>query len=128
MSYDSVMIEPSYIYSANVIEVLDGNTLDLEIDVGFDMLIRRRLTLMGTIAPPLVDPKTGVSCKSGVDAWSCLRLILPKKVVIHVFKNRQNALTPYTCHVFYLDASKDYVQCDAGDVLVARGHARYKVV
>ena len=40
-----------YRYKANVIKVVDGDTIDLEIELGFNILIRERVRLYGIDAP-----------------------------------------------------------------------------
>ena len=40
-----------YTYSAKLIRVIDGDTIDLEIDLGFDLSIRQRLKLFGVDTP-----------------------------------------------------------------------------
>ena len=40
-----------YIYNARVLRVVDGDTLDVEIDLGFDISIYERIRLYGINAP-----------------------------------------------------------------------------
>ena len=44
-------MDPSYRYRATIINVVDGDTVDAAIDVGFDLTITKRLRLMGIDAP-----------------------------------------------------------------------------
>lgn len=46
-----------YIYAAEVVKVVDGDTLDLEIDVGFRMKIEHRVRLRGIDCPEISTPK-----------------------------------------------------------------------
>lgn len=39
--------KPTYIYKAKVIRVIDGDTIDVRLDVGFDTHIFKRLRLLG---------------------------------------------------------------------------------
>ena len=42
---------PAYRYRATIINVVDGDTVDAVIDVGFDITVTKRLRLMGINAP-----------------------------------------------------------------------------
>lgn len=44
--------DPAYIYRAHVDRVIDGDTLDLIVDLGFDVLKRHRIRLAAIDAPP----------------------------------------------------------------------------
>ena len=39
--------KPSYVYKAEVVKVIDGDTMDVRLDVGFDTHIYKRLRLLG---------------------------------------------------------------------------------
>lgn len=39
--------EPSYTYRAKVVHVVDGDTIDVQIDVGFKTFLHKRLRLLG---------------------------------------------------------------------------------
>jgi micrococcal nuclease len=45
------MTEASYTYNALVVRVVDGDTVDVEVDLGFDVVRRERLRLLGINAP-----------------------------------------------------------------------------
>ena len=44
-------LEQKYLYDAELIRVIDGDTIDAWIDLGFDIAIRRRIRLWGINAP-----------------------------------------------------------------------------
>lgn len=50
------MIAPTYIYRATVAHVVDGDTIDVRIDLGFNVDTRERLRLLGIDAPELSTP------------------------------------------------------------------------
>ena len=57
-----------YIYNAKCIRVVDGDTIDAEIDLGFDVKIKKRIRLAGINAPEsrtrnLVEKKLGLAAK-----------------------------------------------------------------
>ena len=60
-----------YEYSAKCIRVIDGDTIDCEIDLGFDISIRERVRLAGINAPEsrtrdLVEKSQGLAAKARV--------------------------------------------------------------
>lgn len=61
-------MEHSYKYKAKVVKVVDGDTIDAMIDLGFDIWIKRRIRLYGINTPETrttdLDEKTrGVAAK-----------------------------------------------------------------
>ena len=44
-------IKDKYLYEAELIRVIDGDTIDAWIDLGFDITVRRRIRLWGINAP-----------------------------------------------------------------------------
>tara|TARA_R110000824_G_scaffold336557_1_gene523069 strand:+ start:119 stop:469 length:351 start_codon:yes stop_codon:yes gene_type:complete len=44
-------LEQKYLYDAKLIRVVDGDTIDAWIDLGFDITVRRRIRLWGINAP-----------------------------------------------------------------------------
>ena len=57
-----------YIYNAKCTRVVDGDTIDAEIDLGFDVKIKKRIRLAGINAPEsrtrnLVEKKLGLAAK-----------------------------------------------------------------
>lgn len=57
------MVKPTYIYRAILDRVIDGDTLLVYIDHGFDVHIRVRLRLLGVNAPEVFTP-SGVAAKT----------------------------------------------------------------
>ena len=57
-----------YIYNAKCVRVVDGDTIDAEIDLGFDVKIKKRIRLAGINAPESrtrnkVEKKLGLAAK-----------------------------------------------------------------
>jgi micrococcal nuclease len=44
-------MEPAYRYRARIVNVVDGDTVDAVIDVGFDITVTKRLRLLGIDTP-----------------------------------------------------------------------------
>ncbi|MCH9658762.1 thermonuclease family protein [archaeon] len=45
------MANPPYIYDAKIVKVIDGDTFDFEIDLGFSIRIKERMRLYGVNTP-----------------------------------------------------------------------------
>lgn len=63
-----------YEYRAKIINVVDGDTIDVDIDLGFHITVRQRCRLAGINTPELRDPDPtvrakGVEAKRFVEAW-----------------------------------------------------------
>jgi micrococcal nuclease len=59
----------------NLVEVIDGDTIDIEIDLGFDVFVKQRLRLQGIDSPEsrtknLVEKELGLKAK----AWLSKKL------------------------------------------------------
>tara|TARA_R100000234_G_C5002641_1_gene181061 strand:- start:1965 stop:2363 length:399 start_codon:yes stop_codon:yes gene_type:complete len=57
-----------YTYNAKAVKVVDGDTIDAEIDLGFDIKIKKRIRLAGINAPEsrtrnLAEKKMGLASK-----------------------------------------------------------------
>jgi micrococcal nuclease len=50
-------LNPNYTYKAKIINVVDGDTVDAVIDLGFHIKTTQRLRLLGVDAPELRGPK-----------------------------------------------------------------------
>lgn len=78
-----------YEYNAKVLRVIDGDTIDVEIDVGFSIFIKNRLRLEGIDAPEtrtrdLVEKKEGLKAKQRL-----IELIEGKEVIIRTSKDEK---------------------------------------
>lgn len=67
---------PTYTYSAEVLRVIDGDTLDLRIDLGFRITTKQRVRLFGINTPEIHGVKKeseeyerGMAAQSGVHEW-----------------------------------------------------------
>ena len=63
-----------YFYSAEVKKIIDGDTLDIIIDLGFDTLRKTRVRLYGVNTPEsrtsnIEEKKLGLAAKEFVEQW-----------------------------------------------------------
>lgn len=71
--------EPAYLYRAQVVRIVDGDTIDVDIDLGFYVWIKsQRIRLLGINSP---EPK-GSTKYAGLAATTCLRELIDGKAII----------------------------------------------
>ena len=63
-----------YLYNAEVVKVVDGDTFDIVIDLGFDVLKKGRVRLYGVNTPEsrtsnIEEKKMGLAAKEFTDQW-----------------------------------------------------------
>ena len=80
------MIRPAYRYAARLSErgVIDGDTLDLEIDLGFAVWVHVRIRLLGWSCPELREPG-GLEAKQETERL----LMTATKVIVETEKDSQ---------------------------------------
>ncbi len=85
---------PTYIYKAFVDRVIDGDTLLLRIDLGFQVFKEQRLRLAGIDAPPIDQPKGREASRYIVDRLAQVDFVMVKTNKIDIYGR-------YVGHVFY---------------------------
>jgi micrococcal nuclease len=111
--------EPAYLYTAEVTNVVDGDTIDVDIDLGFYIMLKnQRIRLVGIDAPE----KRGESRVAGKAATVFLRdLIDGKSIILKTKKGRDDADRSDSfgrwLGVVYLDG------IDINQALIDAGHA-----
>tara|TARA_R100000781_G_C4079394_1_gene127184 strand:+ start:1484 stop:1858 length:375 start_codon:yes stop_codon:yes gene_type:complete len=114
-----------YYYNAVLVRVVDGDTIDAIIDLGFDVQVKKRIRLAGINAPESrtrnkVEKKLGLAAKE--------RLIDILDGAANVFEIESKELGKYgrVLGKIYINklAGKDVLtQVCINDVLVKEGHA-----
>lgn len=56
------------VYQCKLVRVVDGDTMDVTVDLGFEVYIRVRIRLMGVNAPEM-DTTAGRRVKAAVNEW-----------------------------------------------------------
>jgi len=112
-------------YNATLIRVVDGDTVDAMIDLGFDIQVKKRIRLAGINAPESrtrnkVEKKLGLAAKE--------RLIQIMEGAANCFEIESKELGKYgrVLGIIYINklAGKDVLtQVCINDVLVKEGHA-----
>lgn len=76
-----------YTYKAHVVSIYDGDTITVDIDLGFDMTLKdQKIRLYGINAPEM----KGANKVQGTTARDALRgRILNKDIIIHTIQDRK---------------------------------------
>ncbi len=75
-----------YEYNAKVIRIIDGDTYELEVDLGFGITITRKFRLLGIDTPETYRPKSPKELIHGNEATSFVKAVLTDKCKIQVFQ------------------------------------------
>lgn len=75
-------MEPSFVYAARVLRIVDADTYDVEVDLGFRVVARLPLRLAHIDAPEKWTPEG----KAAIAYVTELFGELPAQVVVHTFK------------------------------------------
>ena len=114
-----------YRYNAKLDRVVDGDTVDAIIDLGFDVHVKKRIRLAGINAPESrtrnkVEKKLGIAAKE--------RLIDMLEGAANVFELESQELGKYgrvlgRLHINKLAGKETLTQVCINDCLVKEGHA-----
>ena len=76
---EDIPTEPAYLYRAVVVHVIDGDTIDVDVDLGFYVWIKKqRIRLFGIDAPEV----TGETRQEGLAATEHLKLLIDGESII----------------------------------------------
>lgn len=92
--------EPTWVYKALVEKIIDGDTLILRIDLGFQVWKEQRIRLAGVDAPPIDE-------KKGYEAFEFVRDELTRVPFVMVRTHKIDIYGRYVGDVFYSFSEKD---------------------
>lgn len=76
------MIKQQYVYHAHIINVVDGDTIDANVDLGFNVFFKVRLRLNGIDTPELRDSNPELKALGFKAKQRVIELIKDRMVVI----------------------------------------------
>lgn len=110
-----------YVYRATVERVVDGDTLDLNISLGFKVHVHERVRLIGVDTPETYGVKKesqeyqdGMKAKARVE-----ELVLGQEVTIKTQKDKTGKYGRYLAEIFYGDSG-----VSLGETLLIEGLAK----
>lgn len=118
----STATNPSYLYRATLRRVVDGDTLDLDVDLGFGVTIQQRFRVYGINAPEIFSAKVGTDERAkGEAAKQFVSQQLPPVFTVKTYKDGQEKYGRYLCDVLYVDSNG--VEHNLALEMTAAGHA-----
>ena len=117
------MNRPSYKYRAKIVKVIDGDTVDAVIDLGFRVQTTQRLRLYG-INTPEIHTKDEEERKAGIAAKQFVynKVMHADAVYITTEKDKQGKYGRYLATIEYLDIS--YGWTNLNQELIDGGYAK----
>ena len=110
-----------YHYRAKVISVYDGDTITVDIDLGFNILMRGEKVRLNRINAPKLK---GRPRKKGLAARDYLRaLLLEKEIDLQTVKDRKEKYGRFLGEIWITIDGKEI---NANDEMVAKGFAQYQ--
>ena len=107
-------------YNAKVLRVVDGDTIDCMVDLGFNVTMKIRFRMVGYNAPETYRPKNDDELKAGLLATEALKEMIDNKNVI-VHSNKFGKYR-YLAEIFIRE-DDDY---SVNEMMVIKGHNKDK--
>ena len=113
------MIDTNYTYRATVHRVIDGDTVDVDIDVGFHMTSRQRVRLARIDTPELNSKDALIRAQAVLAKARITELVSGQPVVISTKKS--DSFGRYLGEIFVLVAPG--IQANVSDILLTENLA-----
>jgi len=110
-----------YLYKATVTRVVDGDTVDLEVDLGMSVFVKQRIRLARINTPETYGvKKNSMEYKAGIKAKRRLQeLVEGKEIALETVKDKKGKYGRYLGELYVLD--KDWTNINS--LLIHEGHA-----
>lgn len=115
----SLLDNMEYIYKIEVLRVIDGDTIDAVIDLGFDISIQKRIRLHGINAPE-VRTKDKKEKAKGIKAKEYLESVVKYQNNILYLKSMDKGKYGRCIGVLF---EVDFDNCSINDDMIHEGHA-----
>ena len=102
------MILKMYEYKCSTVRVIDGSTVDAEVDLGFNVFVRQRIKLHGVLCPDLksYDEKTRNLAQQ---AKQRLTELVGKEFYCNTILNKRGKAGRTLGHVYVLDENENRI-------------------
>ena len=109
-----------YTYKAKLVRIVDGDTIDAEIDLGFDTIVRKRIRLYG-INTPETKTRDMNEKEKGLAAKQRLIELLDNEFVVETILNKRGKYGRVLGVVYNISANNK--RLNINEALVNEGHA-----
>ncbi len=112
-----------YNYRASVIKVLDGDTVDLNVSLGFEMYHKCRFRLLGINTPESMGKD---ACEAGKVAKQFMIDLLPAgtHVIVKTKKDKKEKYGRMLCELFLCEEDGSPKDISVNQTLIKEGHAK----
>jgi micrococcal nuclease len=111
-----------YTYRATVLQVVDGDTVDLSVSLGFDVSHRARFRLTGIDAPESYGPNASDAGRAAKQQLADT-LRVGSTVVVKTTKDRREKYGRFLAEVFLVTADGSPMEISVNQMMVDAGHA-----
>lgn len=115
---------PLYFYSGTITRVLDGDTFDMSIDIGFNINTKDRIRLFGVNAPELKTPE-------GIKAKQFLEELIAQKgpeIVFYSIKDKRETFGRYLALVYFGNKNSFDLTLSVNKMILNAGHGSAKYI
>ena len=120
------VIGPSYQYKGVVLDVVDGDTYDVRVDLGFYASSTVRIRLKDFDTPETYKPRNEAELKHGLQAKNAAKRLLPVGTEVVVCSAKMSIYGRFEADVYFMDA-KTGKQASVREYLTAKGYAKKEV-
>ncbi len=123
VSYLADRVEPSFVYAAKVVDVVDGDTIDVLIDLGFKTFSEQRIRVLGIDCPEV----KGKTKKAGDAATEATRTWVKShgSIVVRTVKAKKGQIDSFGRYLAeVLGDNQAGTQSSLGEFLLSEGHAK----
>jgi micrococcal nuclease len=100
-----------YTYVGKILKVIDGDTCDAQLSLGFDIWVTQRLRLAGIDTPEVKGESrsSGLAAKSFVEDWV---IAAGPTVLIKTYKDKSEKYGRYLAEIFHADDQSKSLTAD----------------
>ena len=109
-----------YEYNAKLSKVIDGDTIDADIDLGFQTFVKQRIKLYG-VDTPQSRSKVATEKEEGIKAKNKLIELLPRDFKVRTVLNKRGKFGRVLGHVYVVDS--DGKEVNINETMIKEGYA-----
>jgi len=113
------MIQDTYIRKAKILRVIDGDTIDLDVDLGYRRHTIERVELNRINAPEL----KGDDRSKGLEAKAFIESLLPVGTEVTIQSYKTKSFGKWLVELYYIGENGE--QLNLSDTLVEKGYATF---
>lgn len=115
---------PLYLYSGKIERVLDGDTLDVTIDVGFNIKSKDRIRIFGVNAPEMSTPE-GIKAKEFLEG---LIQVNGLDIVFYSIKDKRETFGRYLGVLYFGKDALKLPPKSINKIILEAGHGKAKYI